>query len=159
MVLAAAFTSRHQRDDDVGTDRAHQPHVVRGNFVAAPLLERLFEAEREPEVHRAREVLFGAVESVQRLELFRSQHAKCLENLWADFVLPAIAARRRRQCRAIPLAAVHHHQQPVVLIVWMRRGLHQDAGVGEMPQREPERHMSAFGVNGDDAELGSRDVG
>ena len=66
----------------------------------APLLERLVDAERVAEIDGAREVLLRAVEAMQRRELLRPQHAERLENLGADLVLPAVAARRRRERRA-----------------------------------------------------------
>ena len=107
----------------------------------APLLERLVDAEREAEVDRAGEVLLGAVEAVQRGELLGPQHAERLEDLGADLVLPAVAARRRRERGAIALAAIEHHQQPVVLIVGMRGRHHEDAGVAQVTQREAKRDV------------------
>ena len=83
---------------------------------------------------------------MQRRELFGPQHAERFENLRADFVLPAVAARGGRERRPVALAAVQHHEQPVVLIVGMRGGVHEDAGVAEMPERQPERDMPALVV-------------
>ena len=119
----------------------------------APFLERLFDAEREAEVDRAREVLLGAVEAMERGELLGPQHAERLENLRADFVLPAVAAGRRRERRAIALSAIQHHEQPVVLVVGMRGGYHEDAGVAKMPQRQTERDVPLLLVERDDAHL------
>ena len=159
MVLAAGVAGRRQRDDHVRTNRANQAHVVGGDLVASPLLERLVDAERVAEIDRAREVLLGAVEAVQRRELAGAQHAERLENLRADLVLAAVAARRRRQRRAVSLSAIQHHQQPVVLVVGMRRGVHEDAGVGEMPQRESERDVPLLFVERHDAHLGDGNRG
>ena len=155
-MLAAGVAGRRQRDDDVGTNRANQPHVVGGDLLAAPLLERLVDAERVAEVDRAREVLLGAVEAVQRGELAGAQHAERLEDLRADLVLAAVAARRGRQRRAIALAAVQHHQQPVVLVVGVRGGVHEDAGVAEVPQHQAERDVPLLLVERHDAHLRRR---
>src|SRR2546428_312277 len=152
-MLAARVARRWKRDDDVGADHANQPHVVGGDLVTAPLLERLFDAERVAEIDRAREVLVRAVEPVQRRQLLRSQYAERLEDFRADFVLAAVAARRRRERRAIALTAIEHHQQPVVLVVGMRRGVHEDADVRQMPQGEPERDVALLFVERDDAHL------
>src|SRR5439155_5046645 len=104
VMLPAAFARRRQRDHDVGTDHSHQPHVIRRDLVAAPFLESLLDAERESKVDRAGEILLGAVEAVQRLELLGSQDAERLENLRTDLVLSAVATRRRRVRCSIALA-------------------------------------------------------
>src|SRR5207253_10474304 len=106
MVLPAAGPIRAQSDDDVGTNRAHEAHEVGDDLVAAPFLERLLDAEGEAKVDRAGEVLLGAVEAVQGRELLGSQHAQGLEDLRADLILPAVAARGRRQRGAVTLTAV-----------------------------------------------------
>src|SRR2546427_4607658 len=92
-------------------------------FPYTTLFRSLIEAERIAEVDRAREVLLRAVEPMQRRELLGPQHAERFENLRADFVLPAVAARRGREHCTVALAAVQHHEQPVVLIVGMRGGV------------------------------------
>src|SRR2546425_2587 len=152
-MLAARVARRWKRDDDVGADHANQPHVVGGDLVAAPLLERFFDAERVAEIDRAREVLVRAVEPVQRRQLLRSQHAERLEDFRSDFVLAAVAARRRRERGAIALTAIEHDQQPIVLVVGMRRRVHEDADVRQMPQSEPERDVALLFVERDDAHL------
>src|SRR3989442_2287994 len=152
-MLAARVARRWKRDDDVGADHANQPHVVGGDLVTAPLLERFFDAERVAEIDRAREVLVRAVEPVQRRQLLRSQYAERLEDFRADFVLAAVAARRRRERRAIALTTIEHHQQPVVLVVGMRRGVHEDADVRQMPQGEPECDVALLFVERDDVHL------
>src|SRR5439155_12655104 len=97
----ASGPGRHQRDHDIGTDRANEPDEIARNFVASPLLERLVDAERVAEVDCAREVLFGAVESMERRELLGSQHAERFEELRTDLVLATIAARGGRERGAI----------------------------------------------------------
>ena len=74
-----------------------------------------------------------------RAELFGPQNGERVEDLRADFVLPAVAAGGRREDRPHALAAVQHHVQRVVLVVGMRGGLHEHAGVGQMPQHQTER--------------------
>ena len=85
-----------------------------------------------------------------------SKHAKRLENLRADFVLAAIATGRRRQRGSIPLPAIEHHQQRIVLIVGMRRRHHEDTGVAQMPQREAQRHVPLLFVHRNDTHLCAR---
>ena len=129
----------------------------RDDLLAAPLLERLLDAERVAEVDRAREVLFGAVEAMHRRELFGPQHAERLEDLRADLVLAAIAARRRRERGSIAEPAVQHHEQRVVLVVGMRGGLHEDAGVAQMSEHQAQRDMPLLLVERHDAHLRSQD--
>ena len=85
---------------------------------------------------------------MQCRELLRPQDAERLENLRTDLVLPAVAPGGRGQRGAETLAPIEHHQQPIVLIVGMRGRFHHDAGVGEMPQRQPERDVPLQFVNG-----------
>ena len=138
-MLAAAVAVEHEADDHVGADRADHAHVVAEDLLVAPLLERLFDAEREAEVDRAREVLLGAVELVRRQQLLGAQHRQRLEQLGADLVLPALAARRRDERRAEALAVREVRQHRVVLVVRMRRRHHEVADGVELAQRELER--------------------
>ena len=55
-------------------------------------------------------------------QLLGPEDAERLEDLRADFVLSAVAARGRRERRPVTLAPVQHHEQRVVLVVGMRRG-------------------------------------
>ena len=96
---------------------------------------------------------------MQRRQLAGTQHAERFEDLRADLVLSAIAARRRRQRRPVALPAIQHHQQPVVLVVGMRRRVHEDADVAEVPQREPEGDVALLFVERDDAHLSGRNDG
>jgi hypothetical protein len=57
----------------------------------------------------------------------------------------------------IALSPVQHHQQPVVLIVGMSGGVHEDAGIGQMPQGKPERNVALLFVQRNDPHLGSGD--
>ena len=93
---------------------------------------------------------------MQSGQLLRPQHAQCFEDLGADLVLAAVAARRRRERRPEALSPIEHHQQPVVLVVGVGRGFHHDAGVGEVAQRETERRMPLQFVNGHDPHLRAR---
>jgi hypothetical protein len=53
-----------------------------------------------------------------------------------------------------PCLAIEHHQQPVVLVVRCRR-VHEDAGIGEMPQHESERDVPLLVIERDNAHLSS----
>src|SRR5436305_341110 len=152
-MLSAVVARWTHPEDHVRADRPDQPNVVGRDLVAAPLLKRFFDAEGKPEVDRTREVLFRAVETMQREELFGPQHAETLEDLGADLVLTAVASRRRDERRAKSLAAIEHHEQAVVLIVWMRCRFHHDADVGEVTQRETKRRVALRHVERGDPHL------
>ena len=161
MVLPAAGAVGAHRDDHVGPRHANQPDVVAEDLVVAPLLERLLDAEREAEVHGAREELLGAVEAVRGQQLLGAQHAERLEQLRADLVLAAVAARRRREHDAQPLPVALHRQQRVVLVVGMRGRVHDRADGGELPehQREPRLAPRISGALGADTERHERKHG
>ena len=152
MLASAGARWRHGRDH-VRPDRADQADEIAGDLVAAPFLERLVEAERKAEVDGAREVLLGAVEAVQRRQFLGPQDAERFEDFRADFVLAAVAARRRRQGRPIAQAPIQLHEQSVVLVVGVRVRVHVDAGVGEMPQREAEGDVALCLVDRRDPHL------
>ena len=156
MMLPAAGAVGPQAEDHVGTNHPNQPDEVADDLVAAPLLERLFDAEREAEVDGAGEVLLRAVEAVERGELLGPQHAERLEDLRADLVLAAVAAGRRRQRGAIALPAVQHHQQAVVLVVGMGGGLMKMPVLPRCRSARPERDVALVVVERDDAHLRAR---
>ena len=155
-MLSAVVPGWRHPEDHVRADRSDHPHVVGGDFVTSPLLERLVDAERVAEVDRAREVLLRAVEAMQCRELLRPQNAEGFEDLRSDFILSAVAASGRDEGGAVALAAIQHHEQPVVLVVRMRRRFHHDADVGEMAKREPERDMALLRVEWRDSHLRTR---
>ena len=96
----AVVAVRGHAEDHVRPDRANQAHVVRRDLVASPLLERLFETERVAEIDSAGEVLLGAVEAVQRGQLFRPQHAERPRRSRGRFrsALRCLASRSRAPC-------------------------------------------------------------
>src|SRR5439155_25994495 len=117
-------------------------HEVANNLVAAPFLQRFLRAERVAEIDGSGEVLLGAVEPVEGAKLLCAKHAERFEYLGADFVLTAVTTSRGRERRAVSLAAVQHHQQPIVFVVGMCGGLQEDAGIGEMTKREAKRDVA-----------------
>ena len=156
-MLSAGVAGGRQRHDHVGTNHADQPHVVGGDLLAAPFFERLVDPERVAEIDRPGEVLFRAVEAVKRRQLAGAEDAERFENLRADLVLSAVAARRGRQRGAVALPAVQLHEQPVVLVVGMRGGVHEDAGVGQMTQHQPEGDVPLLVVERHDPHLSKGD--
>ena len=156
VVLASVVAGRAHREDDVRADHPDEPDVVGRDLVLAPLLERLVDAERVAEIHGAREVLFRAVEPMERRKFLRAQHAERFENFGADLVLPAVSPCGRGERRPEALSPIEHDQQPVVLVVGMGRRFHHDARVGEVPQSEPERRMPLELVDGYDPHLRAR---
>ena len=153
VMLAAALSRRVHAEHDVGANHSNEAHEIADDLVPAPLLERLLDAERIAEVDGAREVLLGAVEAVKGGELLGPEHAKRLENFRTDFVLAAVAASRSRQRGAVALSTIQLHEQSVVLIVGMSRGHHQNARIGEVSQRKPERDVPLLIVERHDAHL------
>ena len=156
MMLAAAVAAAQEPGDDVGPDRADVPDEVADDLVVPPLLDRLFDAEREAEIDRAREVLLGAVEAMDRQQLLGAQHAERLERLRPDLVLAAVAARRRDEHRAHALPVAQHRQQRVVLVVGVRVGLHERAGRGELAEHQLQRVGVGPLANRRDAKLRGR---
>ena len=134
-MLASARAVDAERDDDVGPQGPDVPDEVAENLGPAPLLERFLRTERVAEVHRTGEVLLGAVVLVRRQQLFGAEDAERIEQLRADLVLPAVTARRRHQRHAHAQAPGVPRQHRVVLVVRMRRGLHQRADGVELAQR------------------------
>ena len=97
MMLPAVLSLRAHRGDHVGAHGADDAHDVAQHLLAAPPRERLLPAERVPEIHRAGEVLLGAVEAVRGQQLLGPQHGQGVEQLGANLVLSAIAARSREE--------------------------------------------------------------
>src|SRR5207237_5927309 len=97
MMLSAAAATAQEPDHDIGPNGADVPHVIADDFVMAPLFDRLFDAEREPEINGTREILFRPVEPMDGQQFFGPQHTKCLKELGANLVLSTITARRRDQ--------------------------------------------------------------
>ena len=140
-------------DDHIRPRHANEAHIIADDLVTSPLLERLFDAERVAEVDRSSEVLLGGIETVHGFELFGSQHRERIRELGTDLVLPAVAARRRGENRAHALPAVQVHVQRVVLVVWMCRRLHEDAGVVELAESETESNRAVFEIDRTHAQL------
>ncbi len=117
-------------------------HEVTENLLVPPLLERLLLAERIAEVDGAREVLLGAIEAVRGQQFFRAQDAQGIENLGADLVLAAVAARRghERDPRAnVPRV---ERQRRVVLVVGVRGHVDDGAGRRQLAQRQRQGRVA-----------------
>ena len=139
VVLAAAAPLRRHGGDDVGADGADHPDEVAEDLLPPPALEGLFDAEGVSEVDGAAEVLLGPVEAMRRLQLLGPQHRQGVEQLGADLVLAAVAARRRQQYGAMALALRQPRQQGVVLVVGVGRDHQEGAGAVDLAQGDPER--------------------
>ncbi len=138
MVLSAALAVEHEADNDLRPEGADHADVVAEDLLLAPLLQRLLDGEREPEVHRAREVLFRAVVAMRRQQLLGAQHGERLEQFGANLVLPAFTARggdqRGPHALAVPVVGQHR----VVLVVGVRGGHHERAHRVELAEGELE---------------------
>jgi hypothetical protein len=153
VMLPAPFPAADEADDDVRTDRTNVADEIAQDLVVAPPVERFLDAERVAEVDRAREVLLGAVDPVRRVQFLGAQHAERLEDLRADLVLAAVAARRRHEHRPHPLPEAQFSQQRVVLVVRMRGGLHVGADGVELAQHQAQRDLAGMLADGLDAQL------
>ncbi len=143
VVLAAAGPGERQRHDHVRPELAHDVHDVAQRLLAAPLRERLLHAEGVAELEGATEVLLDRVVAVERQELAHPQHAERVEQLRPDRVLAALAAGDGEQRRAQPETARQPNQDPVVLVVGVRRHVEHARGRSHAPQREGEARGAA----------------
>ena len=156
MMLPAPSAGRRQCRHDIRTDRADQPDEVADDRLAAPLLERLVDAEGESKVDGAGEVLLRPIEPMDCRQLFGPEDAQRLEQFRSDLVLTSVPPRGRHEGGTEPQTAVQHHEERVVLIVGMRGRHHEDAGVGEVAEGEAQGDVSPFHVERDDTQLRDR---
>jgi len=90
--VRVAALGREARDDDVGAKAPDDGHDVGEHGFAAPEAQRLVRALREPEVPRAREELFGAVDASRGEQLLRADEPQLGALLGAHEVLAAVPA-------------------------------------------------------------------
>ena len=133
-MLAAAVAVEHEANNDVRANRANHADEVAENFLVAPLLERLFDAEGEAEVDGTREVLIGTVKAVRGRQFLGAQHGQRLEQFRPDLVLAAFTVRRRHQRSPEALAVREVREHRVVLIVRVGGGHHEIAHRVELAQ-------------------------
>ena len=79
-------------DDHVGPQRADQSRVIAHDLLPAPLGDHFPRIERVAVVDGAREVLLGAIDTVDGQQFGCAQHGDVAEQLRADFILAAVAA-------------------------------------------------------------------
>src|SRR3954468_21302208 len=108
MMLSATPAAPQKPDHEIRPNGGDMPPGIADDLIVAPLFDRLLDAEREPEINRAREILLRPVEPMDRQKLFRPQHAKCLKEFRPNFVLSTTAARRRDERRPHPPPVAHH---------------------------------------------------
>ena len=101
--------------------------------------KRLFLAERVAEIHGAREVLLRAIEAMRREQFLGAENAERVEELGADLVLPAVAARRRHERHARAEMPRVERQRGVVLVVGMRGQVCDRADRRQLAQGERQR--------------------
>ena len=135
------------RQDHIGPQHAHQSNEVADDLVAPPLADHFLRIEGVPVIDRAREVLLGAVEAMGRQQLRRAEDGEILEQLGADLVLAAAAARRLQGNGPKAHPPREQRQQRVVLVIGMRGDLHERAGHVQPAERQPERHVAIARVD------------
>ena len=151
MMLSAAATARRKHHHDIGTHRTDDAHDVRENVFLTPFLESFFDAERVAELIRPSEVLLDTVEAVHRHQLFGSENPDSLEELRADLVLPAVTPRRRQKRRPESSPATEHDEEPIVLVVRVRRRVQERRARAELS--ELKRETGGTAVFGNRLEL------
>ena len=139
--VAAASLNIHG-DDDIGPEHAPQPDIIADNVLPSPLLDCFLRAERVMKLECAREILLGAVDAVRREQFGGAQHGEVVEQLRADFVLPAVAAIVLQIDHAQPHAVSEIREQRVGLVVGVRGGLQERAGDAQLTKRETELDMA-----------------
>ena len=109
MAVAVARVALKTSADDIRTEGSnHAHHVAQRNIVTTPLLECLLRSLGEPKIGNAREALLDSVVTVGSQQLQRADDAELIEQIAANFVLPAFTAierelqARSRRARAIP---------------------------------------------------------
>ena len=116
------------------------------DIVATPFLESLFRCLGKTEISNAREALFNTVVTVGSQQLQGANDAKLVEEIAADFVLPAFAAIERELQHAHAVPARFERQHAAIFVVGVRDRVHQArCGV------QPPQHLlqaSRAGVDG-----------
>ena len=126
MAVTVARVALKASADHIRTEGANHPHhVAQRDIVTAPLLERLFWSLGETEIGDPREALLDSVVAVGRQQLQRADDAELIQQIAADFVLPALAAieRELQHARAVPARLQREHA--AVFVVGMSNGVHQ----------------------------------
>ena len=143
--------------------------VIADDLLAAPLANHFLRVERIAVVDGAREILFGAIDAVRGEQFRGAQHAHVVEQLGADFVLPALAAVVLQVDGPQSHAVAEPCEHGIGLVVGMRGSLHEGAGHREFAQRQTERNVpgilshqrerhARLRLHMDEAGLGKRDA-
>jgi hypothetical protein len=122
---------REAGDDDVGLERADDPHQIGQHRAAVPDRQRLGRRLGVAEVAGAGEKLLGAVDAAGGEQLLGADEAEQRPLLGADQVLAAIAARQRQVGGAQQALAVQVGQKPRVLVVGVGGDIKDVADYGQ----------------------------
>ena len=126
MAVAIAWGALKASADHIRTEGAnHAHHVAQRDIVTAPLLECLLRRLGETEIGNAREALLDSVVAVGGQQLQRADDAELVEQIAADFVLPALAAIERKLQHADAVPARFQREHAAVFVVGMGDGMHQ----------------------------------
>src|SRR5262245_23561983 len=156
MMRPPASPAAEKPGDDVGPDRADVPDEIAKDFIMAPSLQRLLDAERIAKVDGAREVLLGPVESVYRQQFLSTQDGQGLPELGADLVLAAVTAGGGHEHCPHPLPMTEHREQRIVLVVWVRRRFHERRHRSELANRQTKRRLVEMFPDGLHPQLGGQ---
>ena len=132
-------------DDDVRAERAPQPDIVADNLLTAPLPDDFLRVERVAVIDGARKVLLGSIDAVRREQLGRAQDRDIAEQLWADFVLAAIAAVVLHVDHAQPHAVSEEREERVGFVVRVRGRLQEGGRNAQLAQGQAERNVTVVG--------------
>ncbi len=143
LAVSVAGRAREDGDDDLRPKPPQHAHGVFEQDLTRPLLQRLFQGAREPEVVGAGEELSRAVQPPRRGELLRAHEAQAHAEVRSDEVLPALAAGERKIRRLAAHAPGHRREQLGVLVVRMRGDDEEAAMRREAAQRPVDGLQSA----------------
>ena len=122
-IALVALKARHDHQRPFDPDDADN---VPQHVFPAPLVERLFEALRKTVVHDRGEVLaIDAVVPVGDGQFLGADQPEAVEELRPERVVSGLAAIEREQRDARAHATAGERQHAAVLVIGMRRGVHQ----------------------------------
>src|SRR5271157_1687204 len=147
MAVAVARAALKASTDYVRAEGAnHTHHVAQRDIVTTPLLECFLRSLGKAKIGNTREALLDSVITIGDQQLERAYDAELIEQIAANFVLPAFTAVQRELQHAHTVPARLQREHAAVLIVRMSHGVHQARRRVQAPQHLLQ--PSGAGVDG-----------
>jgi hypothetical protein len=144
VAVAVALVSLEPCNQHERAVAANDAHDVAQHRLAPPFLECLVEALGEAVVDDRCEVLpIQAVVAAGQQQLLGSNQSDRVEQLGSDRVVARLAAVQRQQRHARSLATAQLRQHAAVLVVWMRRRVHDAGGRLQLEESLPRPNDAA----------------